>query len=89
MRTKKTAGEVLRECRGKQSQEAYAELLGISQTALSNYELGKDEPRIGVAVQIQKVTRGRVKVSMWAEPAANMRKVTRRASTHRATGTDG
>lgn len=78
MRPKKTAGEMLRDCRGKRSQTEYAASLGISQTALSNYELGKDEPRIGVAVQIQKRTGGRVKVSMWPS-----------VSRERATGTDG
>lgn len=44
----KTFGERLKSLRGKASQAAIAEALGIPQTTLSNYERNKNEPNFAL-----------------------------------------
>jgi transcriptional regulator with XRE-family HTH domain len=42
-------------------------LLGISASTLCDYENGKKQPRIGVALRIAKLTK--VRIEEWAAPA--------------------
>ena len=48
----KTFGERLKSLRGKASQAAIAEALGIPQTTLSNYERNKNEPNFALLDRI-------------------------------------
>lgn len=65
MKLQRSASELLREWRGERTQIEASALLGVSQTALSDYESGKKIPGLDVAFRIEEVTKRRVRAAMW------------------------
>lgn len=51
------------------TQTSAAERLGVSQSALSDYESGKKEPRVRVALRIERETAGYVSLESWNSAA--------------------
>lgn len=56
------------------TQAQVADLLGVRQSRVSEWESGRTQPRVRMAVAIARVTGGEVPVELWAdatEPAAS------------------
>lgn len=71
-----------------------ADLIGVSQPMLSEYESGKKVPRTLLALKIQDVTGGLVRIETWGEDApadlSESGEAPRLTTTEQAaTGTDG
>lgn len=52
----------------KLSQEGLAELVGCSQSAISNVEEGLRAPWLALALDLERVTEGKVLARMWPPP---------------------
>lgn len=51
------------------TQVQMAERLGVSQSCLSDWELGRKRPGLKLGTHIAKATKGKVPVASWFQPA--------------------
>ena len=52
----RAVGQRIREVRNRTTQEAFAQVLGISQAQLSKYELGQSAPPLGVLAKLARLS---------------------------------
>lgn len=52
------------------SDASFARLLGVESSTVWRWRTGKRQPSIAAAAEIERLTKGHVKLSAWAPPAA-------------------